>query len=247
MLFILRDASNDSSTSSFVSSSSVILPSLIIRFEIRSNIKRTDELFDYLRDYNWNRKYSILCDFVHDNNRLPAYPETYGNIKISVWLKRQITEYNQGRLSEQKINKLKECGVTFKPKEISGIQQLELLKEYYNLNEKWPTQQTVFNGYNVYNMYASLLNLRKHNKLTDDELVEMNKVWDYANEFTWMKKFELLKVFYNEYHTLPKKSDVYLGIKIGRWTSDQLTLLKKGQLSDKRNRLLSDFLADVNH
>lgn len=209
--------------------------------------KRTDELFDYLRDYNWNSKYSILCAFVRENNRLPAYPETYGNIKISVWLKRQITEYNQGRLSEQKINKLKECGVTFKPKEISVIQQLELLKEYYNLNEKWPTQQTVFNGYNVYNMYASLLNLRKHNKLTDDELVEMNKVWDYANEFTWMKKFELLKAFYNEYHTLPKKSDVYLGIKIGRWTSDQLTLLKKGQLSDKRNRLLSDFLADVNH
>lgn len=208
-------------------------------------LQKVNKLFEYLSDYNWNSKYSILCAFVKEHKRLPVYPETYGNIKISVWLKRQITEFNQGRLSEQKINKLIECGVVFKPKALSFSQKLSILKEYYDLNEKWPNQRTIFKGYNVYTIYVSLLNLRKNNKLSAAELLEMNDLWDYASEYPWMKKFELLKAFYNEFQRLPKSSDEYNSVKIGTWFSSQLSHLNKRELPKIRYRLLTDFLDTI--
>lgn len=208
-------------------------------------LQKVDKLFEYLRDYNWNSKYIILCAFVKEHKRLPVYPETYGNIKISVWLKRQITEFNQGKLSEQKINKLNECGVVFKPKRLSVSQQLNLLKEYYDLNEKWPTQRTDFKGYNIYTIYVSLLNLRKQNKLSDVEHLEMNDLWDYINDLPWMKKFKLLKAFYNEYQRLPNNLEEYHGVEIGKWFSSQMSLLKKRKLAKKRYCLLTDFLDTI--
>jgi len=90
----------------------------------------------------WEEKYQQVCDFREQNpNKWPKRPGPLGN-----WLLHQRSQFNKGKLSQERISKLKRLGFDF-----SGIFDSKWLLKYKYLKEeyrkhnpnKWPSTKDI--------------------------------------------------------------------------------------------------------
>jgi superfamily II DNA or RNA helicase len=109
---------------------------------------------DYILDDNWNQKYDIFYNFYHINGRLPTLRDTYldknlGNISIGTWISYQIQKGKNGKLSNDRIEKLN-CidGWNKKTKIIPFIDNDKKISIKYTLNDISSIVEKLFNTNN---------------------------------------------------------------------------------------------------
>ena len=78
-----------------------LLESIGIVFETKLNI-------------TWNFKFELLKEFINEFKRFPNVKDIYKNINLGTWLRTQKTNFNKGKLSEERKQLLESIGVVFK-------------------------------------------------------------------------------------------------------------------------------------
>lgn len=157
---------------------------------------------------SWNDSYKLLCRYkaYYGNVKLPYMFKTKDGINrdpngygLYDWLRNQKSAYNRGDLSEDRIGKLLDLGVTFEVKKVkkglNSEQYKIVLKEYYDtydsLNAKrgdeyYPTGFAV--PVDISRMVDRVKKKYANKKLTDEDIKFYEKLgitWDAAVYKTW--------------------------------------------------------------
>jgi len=196
----------------------------------------------------WNRKYNVLKKFKEENGRFIILSDTYKDDKIEDvyrWCTTQRKMYKEGKMSEERINKLKDIGfeLSVLTTEERWERTYEKVKSFYDENHRFPLKNDIENGkINIkYSWITTQRNLLKENKLSEEQISKLNQVgfvWD-TDEKSWNTKFEFLQQFIKDKNRVPKTIEKYLDCDIGQWYHKQLMYIEKGLLNDERKNKLS--------
>ena len=66
--------------------------------------------FDIRTINTWDQNFNLLKEFISKYNRSPKQKESYKYIKLGSWCEMQKIYYRKGKLSQERIDKLKEIG-----------------------------------------------------------------------------------------------------------------------------------------
>ena len=185
---------------------------------------------------SWNDKYELLKEFINKNNRLPKSAETYENEQIGYWIGTQKGLYRQGKLSEEKVQKLKCLGIKFNSR-LSWNDKYELLKEFINKNNRLPIKNTIYKDIKLGDWLHTQKDLYRQGKLSEEKVKKLkclNINILINNNTVWNDKYELLKEFINKNNRLPKSVETYKDIRLGSWLNNQKHFYKKGKLSEEK-------------
>ena len=185
---------------------------------------------------SWNDKYELLKEFINKNNRLPKSAETYENEQIGYWIGTQKGLYRQGKLSEEKVQKLKCLGIKFNSR-LSWNDKYELLKEFINKNNRLPIKNTIYKDIKLGDWLHTQKDLYRQGKLSEEKVKKLkclNINILINNNTVWNDKYELLKEFINKNNRLPKSAETYKDIRLGSWLNNQKHFYKKGKLSEEK-------------
>lgn len=196
---------------------------------------------------NWNAMFARLSELTKMLGHFPKAGDFTGDYEdISGWLNGQRTAFRCGRMSEDRVQKLKKLGCRLNPSASEKWEQRRNeLAEYARENGRFPTFADSKNDPQAAELYIWINSQQKKlasGKMSDEQkqsLDEINFPWT-RNADSWSRQFELLKEFVAENGSLPKRDDIYKGAKIGVWYASQLNALKSGKLSgDKKASLES--------
>ena len=67
--------------------------------------------FNSVYDNQWDATFTILQEYVEDNNCLPRRRTTYKGCNIGRWLESQKIAYAKGKLSQYREEKLRSIGI----------------------------------------------------------------------------------------------------------------------------------------
>ena len=185
---------------------------------------------------SWNDKYELLKEFINKNNRLPKSAEIYENEQIGYWIGTQKGLYKQGKLSEEKVQKLKCLGIKFNSR-LSWNDKYELLKEFINKNNRLPIKNTIYKDIKLGDWLHTQKDLYRQGKLSEEKVKKLkclNINILINNNTIWNDKYELLKEFINKNNRLPKSAEIYKDIRLGNWLNNQKHFYKKGKLSEEK-------------
>ena len=185
-------------------------------------------------EHQWNQNYEKLQSYFQTNGH-SSISKNEDNL-LSSWRKNQVNKYNNGKLSQEQINKLEKIKFIWDTKEDLWDNNYQKLKELYNTE-----------GYTKVSCQTDLIywqsrqrKLYKEGKLTKekiDKLEKINFTWDLLeqNRKNWIDNYQYLKEFYIKEGCYPSTTT---NTSIGNWISRQRKLYKEGKLNQERIDLL---------
>ena len=250
-------------------------------FDISIENQDLFEMLMYVSDrlkITWEDYYNLAESYYkhHGNLEIPfrfkttnGYEYDEQGIKLGSWLCNQRTAYKgQGtnKITEEQIKLLKEIGMIFDVYNDTWMKNYNLAKNYYdhygNLEIHKDFKTT--NGYEYDEQGIKLgtwINKQRQaykgkgtHKLTEEQiklLKEIGMIFDVYND-TWMKNYNLAKIYYDHYGNLNIPKDFNTtngyeydeeGIKLGTWISNQRTAYKgKGncKITEEQIKLLEE-------
>ena len=212
------------------------------------------EIFSISREVRqqkqWMSKYNLLVEYI-ETFGLQAFDTrvVYKKVNLGQWVSRQ---RSNNELSEERIQLLKEIGITLDIFEANWIRIFNLVKEYvYKYGWEKLTQQTVYKGENI----GTWIDTRRAEKrgrsgipgetLTEEKIALLDSigiVWEPRQDL-WMRYYNALTE-YLKYHTWQELNAKvrYNEMKIGKWVIRQRMIkngtVKTGKLSDDQIYLL---------
>lgn len=162
---------------------------------------------------------------------------------LNIYARRIIHSYNINTLNPERIKLLKDNGFVFSEDEFRRDQLEQHIKSY--IEEKKtnviPFKYVSEDGYQLGIMVASAKDTNRygHELIKKYNINPVNR--QDANDKAWLDNYTLIKQFIYEYGIEKLTRDtVCQGFNVGTWIDTQRTNYKKGKLSEKRIKLLSD-------
>jgi len=195
----------------------------------------------------WNDTFQALCDYLNEYKTLsvPTNYKAKNGINLYSWVSTQREKYRKGKLSEERIEKLKSIGFEFELPDLWEI-NYQAAKAYFEDHgdlcitddykegsklRKWLTRQKQYANRED----SSRISQSKIEKLRSiglfDEISHADK--------KWLRRYELAKAYYLEHGDLHIPNDYIVdGFQLGVWVYMQRTKRRKGELSqDKIDKL----------
>ena len=198
------------------------------------------------KDLTWEENYALLEDFVKENNKLPVIKDTYKGIKLGTWCFTQRQNYNNDKLSDERIERLEEIaswqwGKKKEKKDPTWEENYALLLDFMEEHDESSVGLDTYNGVKLGIWCETQRQNYKKDKLSDERIERLNEIagwrWGKKKEKkdpTWEENYALLIDFVGEHDRLPVATDAYKGIQLGSWCVTQRQNYKKDKLSDER-------------
>ena len=200
--------------------------------------KSNKKTFDTIFIYGMHQVEYILRDFNKAVN--------IEGHNIGLWQNTQKHRFKIGKLSNDRINKLKKIDFIFeKVLDVKWDNCFEASKKFYQLNGYANCKfNYVVDGITLGRWQARQRENYRKNRLTQDQIDKLKSIefvfeGNYyklrQNESTWNKYYESSKSFLNEYGNANcKNRTIYQGLKLGLWQNSQRAYYNSGKLSKER-------------
>ena len=233
---------------------------LLDQINIKNNFSCTTNL-----KCSWDDIYKLAVKFYEDNNNL-VIPRSYVSklnnttVKLGKWINTQRCNYNNGKLDEDKIDKLNKIGMVWKIR--SKREALEwdkwygFAKEYYNIygNLKVLNNYLAESKYKLSSWIRKQRTKKNNNKLTDEQIKQLNDIgmeWDihsYTSKSDDKKIVEWDKMYLLALDYYEKNGDIFVpedyvdenGFALGKWISAQKRHKKANTLTYEQITKLED-------
>ena len=196
---------------------------------------------------NWNDYYELAKAFYLENNHI--FVSQKYDLDLCRWLNVQRQLCFENKLSEEKINKLNEIGMTWnKRKIVNNIPEEKyytLAQEYFKIHNNLSVPpRYIVEGVNL--GFWVNLQRRKYdkNELTEEKIKKLEEIGMQFNglksyEDRWDEYYNGAREYYKEHENLniPYNYNVN-GLYIGRWINNQRLMYKKNMMSRERFKKL---------
>ena len=199
------------------------------------------EGFRHIR--SWDESYETLCRALNNGVKITE-KAVYEGVNIGIWLSNQRQLFKKGKLPEDKAKKLKELGLGLSTTRKSWDENYETLCRAINNGVKI-TEKAIYEGIHIGKWVSNQSQLFKKGKLPEDKAKKLKELGLELSTTrkSWDENYETLCRALNNGIKLTEK-EVYEGINIGKWISNQRQLFKNGKLpEDKVQKLKSIGLA----
>ena len=199
-------------------------------------------------DFSGSNVYLEGIKITHTKDKAISIGES-SNIEghnIGLWQNTQKHRFKIGKLSNDRINKLKKIDFIFeKVLDVKWDNCFEASKKFYQLNGYANCKfHYVVDGITLGRWQARQRENYRKNRLTQEQIDKLKSIefvfeGNYyklrQNESTWNKYYESSKSFLNEYGNANcKNRTIYQGLKLGLWQNSQRAYYNSGKLSKER-------------
>ena len=217
----------------------------------KGRIKLLNEInfvFDQL-EYIWLENYKNLKKYLKEHNgEYPSKNSTDPEIKsLARWVDRQRRAYNNGELSQDRINLLNKINFVFEPlsaDEKWRANYKKFIKYLEEHNGEYPSKNSTDPKIKYLATWVQTQRqFYKNNKLTQDRIDLLNKinfVFEPIDE-QWFENYNKFIEYINEHNgKYPSRDSADPEIKsLAIWVQNQRDLYKKDKLSQERINLLN--------
>lgn len=172
---------------------------------------------------------------------------TDSGIALGKWIRRQRDFYEKGKLSEERVERLRNIGFILEKKE-PWNEKFLLAKAYYekygNLNV--PAQYVVDGVWlsKWLNEQKLIAEGKRKKNLTPEQLEKLLSIgFQYGvsrSEEIWEQRYQMAKSYFEEHGNLNISRDFAVdGFKLGLWLSRQKKQYRENQLSEKHIKELA--------
>ena len=216
----------------------------ILNLKLTSNGKLIDKQ-DHKK--SWEENYKTLCRAI--NNGVKVTRRTiYEGVNIGFWVNTQCQLFKNGKLPEDKIQKLKDVGLELDIRKASWDTKYKTLCRAIS-NRVKITETTVYEGINIGSWINTQRQLFKNGKLSEDKAQKLKGIGleleiDTRNIVPWEENYNTLCKALNNGVKITQRT-VYEGINIGKWLSNQRTLFKNGKLSEDKAQKIKDIGLEI--
>ena len=205
-------------------------------------------------EVRWQAAFKALCYYYNKYGtfEIKCSYKTEDGIALGKWIRDQRDIYASGKLSEERIEKLRSIGFVLE-KTDPWEEKYQLAKAYYaehgNLNvpydyvvsgvwlNKWLNEQKL------------IADGRRKKQLTSEQLSKLEAIGFHYGvtlyEQQWNERYELAKAYYEEHGNLDIPKDYCVGdFQLGIWIRQQKSQYRTGNMSKEHFRQLSDIGMD---
>lgn len=213
-------------------------------------IDKLNKITHWYWEKDWfNDNLELLKKYISKNNKLPFKSNENKKYKsVSQWCINIRQKYKQGKLSQYRINELNKIPIWFWKRKDPFDDNLKLLKDYVNKHNRLSSESNE-DDKKLGNWCHNMRHYYKHNKLTERQISELNKVpyWYWKKEKSnFDDTLKLLKDYVNENHKIPSTDDKIKNYKmLGSWCANIRQKYKLNKLTqneiDKLNQITGWF------
>jgi hypothetical protein len=193
-------------------------------------------------EYNWEINYNNLKQYWADNPSI--WPKIRNNKKkLNTWSNTQRERLKKNKLSDRKIKLLKKIKFPFYPNEEIWIIQLNHLKEYFELNQKYPNIREEYpKGNELGGWTQKQLGYIKNKTMKPDRLKKFKRLGipTTKKELFWFSRYNYLIEYRKENpNSWPSYRFIYnKDIKLGLWCNLQRKAIRNSELEDNKLKML---------
>lgn len=201
-------------------------------------------------EMRWQAAFKVLCDYYHKYGSfdIKCSYKTEDGIALGNWIRDQRDIYASGKLSEERIEKLRSIGFVLE-KTDPWEDKYQLAKAYYeehgdlNMPHDY-TSNGVWLG-KWLNEQKLIAEGKRKKQLTSEQLTKLEEIGFHYGatlyEQQWNERFELAKVYYEEYGNLDIPKDYCVGdFQLGVWIRQQKNQYRAGAMPEEHSKKLSD-------
>ena len=205
-------------------------------------------------EIRWQAAFQALCEYhkKYDTFDIKCNYKTEDGISLGSWIRDQRDIYASGKLSEERIEKLRSIGFVLE-KTDPWEEKYQLAKAYYeehgDLNmphnhvsngvwlRKWLNEQKL------------IAEGKRKKQLTSEQLSKLEAIgFRYGAtlfEQQWNERYELAKAYYDKHGDLDIPKDYCIGDhQLGKWIRQQKNKYRAGAMSKEHIKCLSDIGID---
>ena len=191
----------------------------------------------------WDNHFTKLSDFVIQYRTFPNISDSIYNEEAGVlyrWLMHQRKAYNQGKLSDERIQKLESIGFVWDAYDDRWNKQYTLLKIFVQQNHFPPSIKDKIHNVNIGIWYkkqkqyyeSGKLSISRSKKLEELGILKLCEKGIYKH-YVWTKNFELLKSFLSSFNRLPCWGEKYNSVDLYSWLCSMKRKYLEGNLEKK--------------
>lgn len=197
---------------------------------------------------SWEFWYGLLEQYVAEyGHACPPILYTTANNRLGVWVAKQRSHRNKGRLSRERQELLEELpGWTWTPREDLWEEGFARLHDYVmDHGTARVPKDAAIDGFNVGTWVTVQRSAYKKQDLPADRIQRLEELpgwtWNTRND-RWPLWYEQLQKYAAEHgHTRLAALELYEGLRLGQWVAQQRYHRNNGNLDAERSRLLEEF------
>jgi len=213
----------------------------LLPFDFASNLKL--QLLERTTE-SWNFGFGRLRDYVSEFKQLPTRSVIYANFNLGEWVKGRRTDYNAGRLSKERIQKLESIlGWTWDPFGDAWDKTFRRLAIIAGESSKG--LPNTFSDRYLSGWITSQRKLYAAKELTKEKIAKLEKLegWQWSKEEIkndqWMEMYSHLKDFVRQNgHARVRDKSAFNGTKLGTWVSVQRRRYATKTITNEQSALL---------
>lgn len=181
-------------------------------------------------DSLWEEHFHLLKEFKEQFGRLPSYSESYKGFRLGRWLHDTVRRARVSR--PDRIEKLQSIGVVDK-----WERNLALVERFKEVYDRLPCRNESYQGVNI-GAWLAMQTARLRNErewFSQEQLKMLSDLEIFASD--WDRKCRLLEAFLEEHDRLPKYTEIYREVRLGRWLAYQRKTLDPVKHADRIERL----------
>ena len=201
-------------------------------------LKEIRFIFEPLED-EWDRLYKVYQIYINENGGNPyiAVTEQYRGENLGSWVHVQRRAYKEGKLSQERYEKLRSVGFIFDIFENEWMRRYEQYKRYINENngKTYIPRKMDYEGEHLGAWAYEQRMMYKRGELSAEHYEKLKNVGFVFKllEDEWGRRYEQYKHYIKNNNGNPYRMD-YEGEHLGKWVSYQRSLYKAGKLSQER-------------
>ena len=201
-------------------------------------LKEIRFIFEPLED-EWDRLYKVYQIYINENGGNPyiAVTEQYRGENLGSWVHVQRRAYKEGKLSQERYEKLRSVGFIFDIFENEWMRRYEQYKRYINENngKTYIPRKMDYEGEHLGAWAYEQRMMYKRGELSAEHYEKLKNVGFVFKllEDEWGRRYEQYKRYIKNNNGNPYRMD-YEGEHLGKWVSYQRSLYKAGKLSQER-------------